>query len=254
MVEKNDSPKAGEDERVEKSAAASALEAAQSAAIAFQNDVYRQDFVKEPYITDCGFGGVGGKATPWMDKTPPVDGKNQDGNVLKDALADGKNVASSIKDAMDPKNELKNQLKDINEKKIPIDGLGMIREFPFVKTEGSHDFKTGDRLVVKDGKETLVTPSGDIFTVDQHGKVKVEGDVKAVETSPKGNQTYTMADGAKITVGHSGITSIERGGRTVNLVEEKLFSKPIGPFPKVPIWEQLRPMPVPKDFMNKLEK
>lgn len=137
MVEKNDSPKAGEDERVEKSAGAAGAEAVQSAAAAFHKDIYGPTG-----ITDCGFGGIGGKANEWMDKTPPVAGKNIDQNVLKDALADDKNVASSIKDAMDPKNELKNQLKDVNDKKIVMDNLGLIREFPFVKREGAHDFKT----------------------------------------------------------------------------------------------------------------
>lgn len=252
MVEKNDSPKAGEDERVEKSAGATAVEAAQSAAVAFQNDIYSLSIAKEPYITDCGFGG--GMTKEWMEKTPPVNGKSINGSVLKDALADGKNVASSIKETLDPKNELKNQLKDVSDKKIVMDSLGLIREFPFEKTEGAHDFKTGDRLVVKDGKETLVTPSGDIFTVDQYGKVKVEGEVKAVETSPKRNQTYTMADGAKITVGPSGITSIERDGRTVEFAQ-KVVHSPFPMIPSVPIWDKLRPMPIPKDFMmNKLEK
>lgn len=232
MVEKQDAPKAGEDDRVE-GAAASAVEASMTAAAdALRNDVFGAK--GGGYITDC-FPSHGGKLHEELNKLPAEI--NNIGANIKDA-------ASSIKDAVDPKNDLRNVLRDVNDKKIVLEDM-LMRDRPTFKSEGAHDFKTGDRLVVKDGKETLVTPSGDIFTVDQAGKVKVEGEVKGVEVSPKGGQVYTMADGAKITVDRSGISSIERNGRTINLISDRLFKEPIG-FPpiKYPDWQ----------MRNKLEK
>ena len=87
---------------------------------------------------------------------------------------------------------------------------------PVEKTGGTHDLKTGDRLVMRDGKETLVTPSGDIITVRQDGGVNIEGDVKEV-SNHNGHQVYTMRDGATITVGKDGISEIKRDGKIVFL-------------------------------------
>lgn len=100
-------------------------------------------------------------------------------------------------------------------------------DFPTVKSDGTHDLKTGDRLVVKDGKETLVTPNGDVVTVGKDGEVKVEGEIKSVTVDPEGRQVYTMSDGARITVGNDGISSVERNGRTTQLLNNQML-KPFG--------------------------
>ncbi|MBX9572048.1 MAG: hypothetical protein K2X77_24360 [Candidatus Obscuribacterales bacterium] len=156
------------------------------------------------------------------------DGKNVGGSV-KDLLDSGKNIGGnlkdlldttkcggSIKDSLDPKNELGSKLGD-TKCGIGRDQVLMPMHYEHTKSEGTHDFKTGDRMVVKDGRETLVTKNGDIFRVDQNGKVTVEGDVKGVEVGPKGTQTYTMADGAKVTIDSSGITSIARDNRHISM-------------------------------------
>lgn len=83
--------------------------------------------------------------------------------------------------------------------------------------EGSHDLSTGDRYVVKNGTETLVTPGGDIVRVNSDGTYKVEGDLKGVEKDKNGNQVLVFRDGAKVTVGSSGIVEVERGNHTVRM-------------------------------------
>lgn len=229
MVEKQDAPKAGEEDRAE--IGSGLKDVSGKASEVMLQDVFKT-MGKDPAITDCGFD----KAGQLMDKLP-ANGTDKGSQVMEKLPADSKT----------DKGELKSQLKDLNDKKLESATM-LMREFPSFKTEGTHDYKTGDRLVVKDGKETLVTPSGDIFTVDQNGKVKVEGDVKAVETNAKGFQTYTMSDGAKIGVGPMGIASIERNGRTVNLISDKLFSNPLAPI------FQDRPTKDPHwDWRNKLE-
>ena len=126
-----------------------------------------------------------------------------------------------------------------------------MREFPVEKTDGTHDFKTGDRLVVKDGKETLSTPNGDVVTVGKDGSVKIEGDVKEVENK-NGQQVYTMADGATITIGKYGISEITRDGRTVTLAEPlRMKLRPILGEPIKDPWGS--PKFDLKQFENKLQ-
>lgn len=103
--------------------------------------------------------------------------------------------------------------------------------------EGSHDLSTGDRYVVKNGKETLVTPSGDVVTVNPDGTYKVDGDLKGVEKDMSGNQVLVFKDGAKLTIGPNGIDEIQRGNHTVRM-SRKEFSFP-DPY-------CVEPMPMPK--------
>ena len=111
------------------------------------------------------------------------------------------------------------------------------------KTDGTHDLRTGDRLVVRDGKETLVTPTGDIVTVNKDGSVKVEGAVKEVSVDKDGNQVYTMSDGAKITIGKSGINSVSRDGESAHLMQ----NIKLNPYAK-PNWRDLEMTPKPNHY------
>lgn len=211
---------------------------------AFQKEI--KDAIAKGAITDC-FPNFGERNKDvMMDKLPLTIGDAAKGAAsgVKDLLSDGKNVGGSVKDLLDSGKNMGGNLKDLHldttkcggnimdsldqknelgsklgDTKCGIrrDQVLMPMHYEHIKSEGTHDFKTGDRMVVKDGRETLVTKSGDIFRVDPNGKVTVEGDVKGVEVGPKGTQTYTMADGAKVTIDSSGITSIARDNRHISM-------------------------------------
>jgi hypothetical protein len=137
-----------------------------------------------------------------------------------------------LKDLVDSNKRAEDLSKILQGDRIPpMDNIMRHWDRPTMKSDGSHDLRTGDRLVVKDGKETLVTPSGDIVTVNKDGSVKVEGEVKEVSVDQNGNQVYTMADGAKITIGKHGISSVERNHERATLM--KPFA--LGPIIRKPI-------------------
>lgn len=101
--------------------------------------------------------------------------------------------------------------------------------------EGSHDLSTGDRYVVKNGKEILMTPGGDLVTVNQDGTYKVDGDLKGVEMNKDGNQVLVFKDGAKVTIGPAGIKEVERGNHTVRMNRNEFSLGCI-------LWDDVKPM------------
>lgn len=145
------------------------------------------------------------------------DGKSASSNDLNDSISSRKPDIGSIADMLRPSD---------------ISSLTNFRV-----REGSHDLSTGDRYVVKNGKEILMTPSGDVVTVNSDGTYKVDGDLKGVEKDKNGNQVLVFKDGAKLTIGPNGIDEIERGNHTVRMSRKELY------FPD-PIC--VEPMPMPK--------
>lgn len=204
MVEREDSPAAGEDNRGEFVA-----RNADETATAFYEDAFRR---------------TGGCAS-WFP---------QRGNAMSsDANADSvwstlrnpfydRETSSDKNDAVGTENDLRYLQIDDYDKKPNSDNRAPCDTRTY-KTEGTHSLRTGDLLMVKDGTETLITPGGDILTVDRHGNVTVSGAVKGVETIDKSTRIYTMADDAKITVMRFGITHIARNGQSVGLAGKDPF-------------------------------
>lgn len=83
--------------------------------------------------------------------------------------------------------------------------------------EGETKFPTGDRLEIKDGKQTLTAPDGTKIEVDRDGKVKIEGKVQSVEIADDGSRTITLNDGSKVKIAKHGISQIARGEHTVRI-------------------------------------
>lgn len=230
---------------VKESAEGAAAAAASGAAAEMSAEVFSRSASGNPQDAKISGNEKGQSLQDYLDKGGSLKelvDNVQNGGGLKD-LKDLGQKGSSLDDLKDlgAKGEALKDLLDLSKKsekladflppgdKIPP--LSDIIRSPWqqltIKTDGSHDLKTGDRLVIKDGKETLVTPNGDIITVNKDGSVKVEGEVKEVSIDKDGNQVYTMADGAKVTIGKDGIRSVERDHQKAHLLAP-LRAHPVG--------------------------
>lgn len=218
-----------------------AATAASGAAAEMASEVFTRTAPSNPQDAKTPASDKGQSLQEDLDKGGSLTGVSdllkQSGSL--DNLNDLGKAADSLKDLMDRSKRAEDLAKIIRGDELPR--IGEIIRSPWqqltMKTEGMHDLQTGDRLVVKDGKETLVTTNGDVITVNKDGSVKVEGEIKEVSVDQDGNQVYTMSDGAKVRIGKDGISSVERNHQRASLVQPFKIGPIRHPFEQIkPLW------------------
>jgi len=97
------------------------------------------------------------------------------------------------------------------------------------RTEGVHKLGTGDYFVDEGGKQTIFTPNGDHVTVNPDGSSSIKGDISKMSTDANGVTTVELRDGATVKFDKSGITEVDRDGRSVSICDQPVMQS--FPFP-----------------------
>lgn len=139
--------------------------------------------------------------------------KNSDGASVPAKLKDG-----SANSAAEGQNDRAREGRDRVDNIVRPDRADI-----HIKSEkdGVATLPTGDKLVKDGDREILFTPSGDKLSIREDGSFELKSK-GGVEVKKQGDQTTVkFANGDEVTFSKRGITSVNRDGRTVDLIPGK---------------------------------